>query len=114
MTRVVIYNCKRCKVARRVEYPINPRKGYFMRQDSNGKMVDSSVWIESCGGGYPTEYGGDTEMGICPNCHKLMKPGILSGHVAPEHVCDARCMGSRGPNCECSCGGANHGKSWAA
>lgn len=26
------------------------------------------------------------------------------------HVCDARCMNAKGHNCECSCGGANHGK----
>jgi hypothetical protein len=25
------------------------------------------------------------------------------------HFCDARCMSARGPNCECSCGGKNHG-----
>lgn len=29
-----------------------------------------------------------------------------------KHVCDARCMGATGRtmNCECSCGGKNHGK----
>lgn len=25
------------------------------------------------------------------------------------HKCDARCMNAKGHNCECSCGGANHG-----
>lgn len=25
------------------------------------------------------------------------------------HRCDARCMFATGPDCECSCGGANHG-----
>jgi len=27
-----------------------------------------------------------------------------------RHRCDARCMNARGNNCECSCGGANHGR----
>lgn len=29
-----------------------------------------------------------------------------------KHVCDARCMHAKGKtmNCECSCGGKNHGK----
>ena len=29
-----------------------------------------------------------------------------------RHVCDARCMGATGKtmNCECSCGGKNHGR----
>lgn len=26
------------------------------------------------------------------------------------HKCDARCMNAKGHNCECSCGGKNHGK----
>ena len=25
------------------------------------------------------------------------------------HKCDARCLNATGQNCECSCGGANHG-----
>lgn len=25
------------------------------------------------------------------------------------HKCDARCQNAKGGNCECSCGGANHG-----
>lgn len=30
----------------------------------------------------------------------------------PEKVCDGRCMGATGPNCECACGGANHGRNY--
>ncbi len=26
------------------------------------------------------------------------------------HKCDSRCMNARGRNCECSCGGRNHGQ----
>lgn len=28
---------------------------------------------------------------------------------ASLHKCDSRCMNSKGHNCECSCGGKNHG-----
>jgi hypothetical protein len=111
--KTVIYNCKRCKVARRVEYPIHLSHGDY-RVDSKGQHQPSSVWISACGGGKPTVYGGDTKMGICSSCGKMMTPGILKGYLKPEHVCNGICMSSRGPNCECSCGGANHGKSWAA
>lgn len=31
-----------------------------------------------------------------------------------EHVCGAKCMASTGPSCDCSCGGANHGRSYSA
>lgn len=32
-----------------------------------------------------------------------------------KHECDARCMGAKGRtmNCECSCGGKNHGRGFA-
>jgi hypothetical protein len=32
-----------------------------------------------------------------------------------KHECDARCMGATGKsmNCECSCGGKNHGRQFA-
>ena len=29
------------------------------------------------------------------------------------HQCDARCLSSTGSKCECSCGGKNHGASYA-
>ena len=37
-------------------------------------------------------------------------------NFASKHVCDARCMGATGKtmNCECSCGGKNHGRGFAA
>jgi hypothetical protein len=28
--------------------------------------------------------------------------------------CDSRCMYARGPDCECACAGANHGRGWSA
>ena len=105
----VIYNCKNCKKGKRVEYPIQLRKGYFTRIDSNGIAQPASVWIQSCGGGRPTQYGGDVEMGICPSCHKMMSFGVLKAYVNPDHKCDARCTSARGHNCECACGGVNHG-----
>lgn len=33
----------------------------------------------------------------------------IDGKVSEVHICDARCLNATGPNCECSCGGANHG-----
>ena len=78
----VIYNCKGCKTGKRVEYPLgNPYTGYS-RIDSNGHAVPSGVWIQSCGGGRPTVYGGDTEMGICHTCHKMMSFGQLRVELA--------------------------------
>lgn len=105
----IIYNCKRCKKGRRVEYPIERQKGYFYRADSSGQEQPAGIWINSCGGGRPTAYGGDVEMGICSACGKMMSFGVLKAFVNPDHKCDARCSSARGPNCECACGGVNHG-----
>ena len=107
----VIYNCKKCKVGRRVEYPIAKPNGWFARQDETGKIISMYGWIQAYGGGKPPEYGGDP-LALCPKCGKLMSFGQLKAVTAPEHVCDARCINARGHNCECSCGGANHGKAW--
>jgi len=37
----------------------------------------------------------------------------IEGRTNPDHKCDARCIHARGPNCDCSCGGANHGAAYS-
>jgi hypothetical protein len=103
----VIYNCKHCKRGRRVEYP-NKTLGGYTRIDANGKAQPAAVWIQASGGGRPTLFGGDVEMGVC-SCGRMMSFGQLKASLRLNHPCDARCLFARGPNCECSCGGANHG-----
>jgi hypothetical protein len=34
---------------------------------------------------------------------------IMRCKTNPDHKCDPRCTGAKGHDCECSCGGANHG-----
>lgn len=50
-------------------------------------------------------------MNVCARCpdHGVYRLAFLQGRYSADHVCDGRCMGATGPNCECSCGGANHG-----
>lgn len=50
----------------------------------------------------------------CPRCGAAMMVQAVAGTYSAEHICGARCLASTGPNCECSCGGRNHGKSHAA
>lgn len=105
----IIYNCKRCKKGKRVEYPIEQQKGYFSRIDSNGSGQPAGVWINSCGGGRPTVYGGDVEMGICADCKKMMSFGQLKARYREDVKCSGICTHARGASCDCSCGGKNHG-----
>lgn len=38
----------------------------------------------------------------------------LKGTFSAKHECNAKCLASTGHQCECSCGGKNHGSSVAA
>lgn len=38
----------------------------------------------------------------------------LVGKFSDKHVCGAKCLNSKGPSCECSCGGKNHGSGHVA
>jgi hypothetical protein len=50
-------------------------------------------------------------FGVCPNCgenHPTER--VIQYAKNPSlHKCGARCMAAKGPQCECSCSGANHG-----
>jgi hypothetical protein len=50
--------------------------------------------------------------GLCALCgqHHPAQRFIRFAKTPSLHKCDARCMGATGPNCECSCGGKNHGR----
>ncbi len=63
----------------------------------------------ACGGGKPTLYY--YAFGQCAGCsgwhyaeRMIKRPSSPSGHV-----CGGKCRAARGPSCECSCGGSNHG-----
>lgn len=34
---------------------------------------------------------------------------MIKATISESHICNAKCTGATGPNCECSCGGKNHG-----
>lgn len=96
----VIYKCKRksCKAIRRIEYPQmevvhlgygRTERRYFRLDDKRGRVREGYDGVCACGG----------------QCVSARIKGIVS-----EHVCDARCSSATGPNCECQCGGRNHGK----
>ena len=45
----------------------------------------------------------------CPSCGKVNVLRQVFGSVKLSKKCDARCTNARGHDCECSCGGENHG-----
>jgi hypothetical protein len=46
----------------------------------------------------------------CPECRcNLPKGGQVQGHYSEARKCGAKCIAAKGPDCECQCGGENHG-----
>lgn len=51
--------------------------------------------------------------GDCPD-HGPYRLEQVIGETVPSVACGARCTNAVGPVCDCSCGGANHGRGHAA
>lgn len=51
----------------------------------------------------------DAPPSACRDCHRPTRGQAIRGRFSAAHRCDARCIYAKGPDCECSCGGANHG-----
>lgn len=49
----------------------------------------------------------------CTDHDRFMVLTPVKGVVNVNRSCDGRCMAATGGDCECSCGGANHGASWS-
>lgn len=83
------------------------RRAYFVdeRRDLIGRGKVRKLWRPDPVQGSRAPY----EDLPCPECDRSLQWDEISGKVVEDHPCDARCMGARGPDCECSCGGANHG-----
>lgn len=52
------------------------------------------------------------DLARCPNCGSQRGSDEVIGTFSDKHACDARCLSAKGPKCECSCAGANHGSGW--
>lgn len=50
----------------------------------------------------------------CRSCGAARRAVPVVGKVSKRHVCNAKCLASTSHACECSCGGKNHGASFAA
>jgi len=109
----VILKCKNksCKHVWTLEYRkvinkkqcVNERTGrleqgvYYYQRIANNMVISSDndpQTCSECGRGEPTR-------------------NMVNGTLNDNHKCDARCLNATGPNCDCSCAGANHGANHA-
>lgn len=54
------------------------------------------------------------QYSMCWRCGNPVKTQPVRGKYSAKKICNARCLASTGPNCECSCAGANHGKNYSS
>ena len=48
----------------------------------------------------------------CWVCVRYFRTVLIRGRIGRQE-CGAKCMASKGPSCECKCGGKNHGASYS-
>lgn len=102
-----IGKCKVCKRAVSTLLPgkVNQRTEHAYGYERVRRWVEVLVWTSTG----LADWAGTVE---CPGCEKPVAVVAVSGKHNPDHPCDARCTSAKGPSCECSCGGANHGADW--
>lgn len=103
-TRRFIFTCKHCKTTKAIDYtststPKGEDKWGVMRwtEPKFTRIVDGRVR--------------DISHDAMCSCGRYYTGTAVKG-TKSNHRCDARCVNSKGPNCECSCGGENHGKAY--
>jgi hypothetical protein len=90
MTKRHFYRCNDCLTVVATETKLK----WKWNENYTGQFLDA---VCACGGTFQ-EMGETTAYGT-------LRQEV--GHVTP---CDSRCTGALGPNCDCPCGGENHGK----
>lgn len=60
---------------------------------------------------YPDPSGAHKLMYICAGCNNQRLAAPVIGKYNPGKECNAKCQAATGRQCECSCGGKNHGVS---
>jgi hypothetical protein len=76
--------------------------------DINGEAVElSKIWHDGHVSAAAHHFSGVTPSGV-----RIAATRKVQIKANPSrHECNARCMGAKGGSpCECSCGGANHGR----
>lgn len=113
-TRTVgfVGRCKGCKSGHRAEVKETVRRWEESRRTVGGlegfPVTRRRYSYPENGRGYESPDAW-THVTVACGCGRQVSLKRVQG-VVNDHVCNAKCMNSTGPSCECSCGGANHGR----
>ena len=95
--RRFIGKCKACKT---------PRSALVSSLISSARM--SYIETDSA-----AHYYCNGEAFVPCDCGRWVRMTEVRGKFSAKHQCNARCMSSTGPACECSCAGRNHGANFS-
>lgn len=80
---------------------------YF--SDINGQVVE----LTNVGHDGAVSTSAKHFIGHTPDGMKVRATRKINFKSNPSlHACDGRCLSAKGGNCECSCGGKNHGRGY--
>ena len=98
-----IGRCKTCRKAHRVDGML--ADGRVGGRHDQIVVSGSACYLTSCNGTDPTSVW----VTCCATRSKLSR--VYDSHKPnrSRHECNAKCLASTGPACECKCGVANHG-----
>lgn len=104
----LMHRCKKCKKAVRTSAHLesmsvdNEHPEWYLRKVRHYRKINhGEYWIEASNAFFPPA--------PCPGCGVALPGKAIEGYLNPKCPCDRRCTGATGHNCECSCGGENHG-----
>lgn len=110
-TTRIIFKCQECSHVWARDYRKCYReitKSFYGYQDTrpskNCRYVDDLVRVEN-----GKEYILRLEAHSCPACDGVRVTENAVKGIQTDKKCDSRCTHAKGHNCECACGGANHG-----
>lgn len=104
-----IYTCKKCKraTAKRASFPM--RKLTMPDKFGHQRTVGMRILVQGSKGEFENYWAPARE---CEACGRHMTAEQITGAFRADRKCDARCTNATGHNCECSCGGRNHGAAY--
>ena len=109
----VLYRCRACERATkhtqlwRETFSRTTVRTSWWNPSVRQRVTDRRItWTDQTGRQHRSEY---PPVRNCRRCQRPTGGEAIRGTFSPHKRCDARCMYAKGPNCECNCGGANHG-----
>lgn len=108
--RRLIYRCQNrlCAKTRRleVEHRFDVLSGSSPATGKPYRTIARERWIDP-------DTGRQVIFTIGCTCRGRMEATVVKGKLS-DKVCGPRCHNAKGPDCDCSCAGDNHGKAHAA